>query len=287
MLIAIENDLREKGTAVQPDHQQTPESIVASLLDEHPEALVLLAEAGHRRALAACSAADAGLMFRSAQAARLGYEELRHRIDPRRQRPVDFGAGLLCLLVLAAAIAVLDFVELSGLLGGLTSVPPALAATVVWLTMSWLGALAVRRHRWAELTLIATAAALLGLLLMTLYAFTPHPGWPTIGEHAPGSTVAGILFGFLILLLAVGAGILSASLEPLGLLPAGRRWRRAQGAYAEAWATSRADQEADAIAAHAWLGLVRVWATAIVPGEEQLIAETAALAAAMIESGWS
>lgn len=272
---------------MQPDQQQTPESIVGSLLDEHPEALILLAEAGHRRALAACSAADAGLMFRAAQAARLGYEELRHRIDPRCQRPVDFGAGLPCLLVLAAGIAVLDFVELSGLLGGLTSVPSALAATVVWLTTSWLGALAARQHRWAELTLIATAAALLALLLMTLYAFTPHPGWPAIGEHAPGSTVAGILFGVLILLLAVGAGILIASLEPLGLLPARRRWQRAQDAYEETRATSRADQEADAIATHAWLGLVRVWATALAPGEEQLIAETAALAAAMIESGWS
>jgi len=287
VLIAIESDLREKGTAVQPDHQQTPESIVVSLLDEHPEALVLLAEAGHRRALAACSAADAGLMFRAAQAARLGYEELRHRIDPRHQRPVDFGAALLCLLVFAAGIAVLDFVELSGLLGGLMSATSALAATVVWLTMSWLGALAARQHRWAELTLIATAAALLGLLLMTLYAFTPHRGWPAIGEHASGSTVAGVLFGVLILLLTVGAGILIANLEPPGLLPARRRWRRAQGAYEEAGATSRADQEADAIATHAWLGLVRVWATAIVPGEEQLIAETAALAAAMIESGWS
>lgn len=287
MLIAIKSDLREKGTAVQPEHQQTPGSIVGSLLDEHPEALVLLAEAGHRWALAACSAADARLMFRAAQAARLGYEELRHRIDPRRQRPVDIGAGLLCLLVLAAGIAVLDFVELSGLLGGLTSVPSTLAATVVWLTMSWLGALAARQHRWAELRLIATVAALLGLLLMTLYAFTPHPGWPSFGEHAPGSTVAGILFGVLTLLLTVGAGIVIASLEPPGLLPARRRWRRAQGAYEEAEATSRADQEADAIATHAWLGLVRVWATAIVPGEEQLISETAALAAAMIQSGWS
>ena len=272
---------------MQPDHQETPEGIVGSLLDEHPEALVLLAEAGHRRALAACSAADAGLMFRAAQGARLGYEELRHRIDPRCQRPVDFGAGLLCLLVLAAGIAVLDFVELSGLLAVLTSGLSALAATVVWLTISWLGALAARQDRWTEMALIAAAAGLLGLLLMTLYAFTPHPGWPAIGEHAPGTTVAGILFGVLILLLTAGAGILIAGLEPPGLLPARRRWRRAQSAYEKAGATSRADHEADAIATRSWLGLVRVWATAVAPGEEQLIAEAAALAAAMIENGWS
>jgi hypothetical protein len=287
LLRTIESDLREKGTAVRPTNQPTPETIVGSLLNEHPEALVLLAEAGHCRALAACSAADAGFTFRAVQAARLGHEELRHRIDPRRRRPVNFGAGAISLLTLAAGLAVLDFVELSGLLDGLAALPPALAASVVWLTVGWLGALAGRKRRWGELTLIAMAAALLGLLLMTLFSFTPHPGLPAIGEHAPGSTVAGILFGVLILTLTAGAGILIASLEPPGLLPARRRWRRAQGVYDEAEATSRADQQADAIATHAWLGLVRVWATAIAPGEEQLIAETAAFAAAMIESGWS
>lgn len=285
--MTIERDLREKGTAVQPDHEPTPETIVGSLLDEHAEALVLLAEAGHRRALAECSAADAGLRFRSAQTARLGYEELRHRIDPRRRRPVDFGAGLLSLLVLAAGLAVLNFVELSGLLGGLAALPPALAAAVVWLTMGWLGALAARQHRRDELTFIAMAAALLALLLMTLFACTPHPGWPAIGGHPPGSTVAGILFGILILLLTVGAAVLIASLESASLVPARRHWRRTHSAYEEAAVSSQADHEADAIATRAWLGLVRAWAAVIVPGEERLIEETVALAAAMIKNGRS
>jgi hypothetical protein len=63
--------------------------------------------------------------------------------------------------------------------------------------------------------------------------------------------------GFLILLPTAVADVLIASLVPTDLLPARRRWRRAQGTYEEAGAKSRADQEADAIATHAWLGLVR------------------------------
>ncbi len=272
---------------MQPDHQLTPQNIVASLLDEHPEALVLLAGAGHRRAVAAYSAHDAGSMLRAAQAARLGYEELRHRRDPRGQRPLDFSVGLLSLLVVSAGLAVLDFVELSGLLGGLLLVASALAATVVWLTASWLGAEAVRQQHWVELTLIAIAAALQAVLLMTLFTFTPHPGWPAFGASPPGSAVAGIVFGVLILLLTVGAVGIMASLEPTGMLPARRRWQRAQEDYQKAQATSRADLEADAIATQAWLGLVQVWVTALIPGDEQLSQETAALAGAMIENGWS
>ena len=272
---------------MQPDDQPTPESIVGRLLLEHQEAAALLGEARLRRALAECSAADTGFRFRAAQAARLRYEEVRHRDDPRRRRPVDFGTGLLALLVFAAGFAVLDFVELSGLLSGFAAVPPALAASVVWLATSWLGAVAARRHRWAELTLIAVAAALLALLLMTLCAFTPHPGWPAFGAHPPGSTVAGILFGLLILMLTVGAAVLIAGVEPAGLLPARRHWRRADSAYEEAGAASQADDEADAIATGAWLGLVQAWATMIVPGDERLIEETVALAAARIISGAS
>jgi hypothetical protein len=277
------SDLR-KGTAVQPDDQPTPETLVGRLLLEHPEAAALLGEARLRRALAECSEAETGYRFRALQAARLRYEQARHRDDPRRRRTVDLGAGLLALLVFAAGLAVLDFVELSGLLSGLAALPPALAAAVVWLTTGWLGALAARRQRWAELTTIAVAAALLALLLMTLCALTPHPGWPAFGAHPPGSTVAGILFGLLIVMLTVGAAVLIASLEPAGLLPARRDWRRADGAYEEAGAASQADDEADAIATEAWLGLVQAWATMIVPGDDRLIEETVALAATRINS---
>lgn len=270
---------------MEPDNQPTPATIIGSLIDAHPHALVLLAEACHCRALAACSEADAKFRFRAARAARLAYEELRHRLDPRRRRPVDFGAGLLGLLVLAAALAVLDFVELSGLPGGLAAVPSALAATIGWLAMGWLGARAARQRRWAGLTLITVAAALLGLLLMALYALTPHRGWSPVGQHPAGSTVFGILTGMLILLLTVGAAAVIDGLEPAALLPARRDWRRARGAYEEAVATNGADEEADAIATQAWLGLVHAWAIAIAPGEEQVIADTEALAREIINDG--
>jgi hypothetical protein len=270
---------------VQPGQQATPATIIGSLLDGHPHASVLLAEACHCRALAKCSEADAEFRFRAAQVARLAYEELRHRLDPRRRRPVDFGAGLLGLLVLAAALAALDLVELSGLPGELAPVSSALAATVVWLALGWLGAVAARQRRWAGLTVIAAAAASLGLLLMALYGFAPHPGWPPVGQHLAGSTIFGILAGMLILLLTAAATVLIARLEPVGLLPARRRWRRACDAYEEAVDTSGADEEADAIATRTWLGLAQAWAIAIVPGEEQLIANTVDLAAVMINRG--
>ena len=67
-----------------PDHRPTPAKIIGELLANHPEAASLLAEASHCRALAVCSAADTRLKFAAAQAARLAYEELRHRLEPRR-----------------------------------------------------------------------------------------------------------------------------------------------------------------------------------------------------------
>ena len=267
---------------MQPDQQATPTTIIGGLLEGHPHASVLLAEACHCRALAECSEADAEFRFRAARVAHLRYEELRHRIDPRRRRPVDFGAGLLGLLVLAAALAALDLVELSGLPDELAPVPSALSATAVWLALGWLGAVAARQRRWAGLTVIAVAAALLDLLLMALYGFSPHPGWQPVGKHLPGSTVFGILVGMLILLLTMAAAMLIARLEPAALVPARRQWRRAGNAYEEAVETSGADGEADAIATQTWLGLAQAWAIEIVPGEEQLIANTVDLAAVMI-----
>ncbi|HVT66649.1 MAG TPA: hypothetical protein VHF26_02795, partial [Trebonia sp.] len=106
---------------MQPDDQPTPESVLAGLLLEQPEAAPLLGEARHRRALADGSAADAEFRFRELQAARLRYEQLRRRDDPRHRLPVDFAAGLLALLVFGAGLAVLNFVELSGLLSGLAA----------------------------------------------------------------------------------------------------------------------------------------------------------------------
>ncbi len=71
---------------------------VGELLTSHPEAESLLAEASHCRALAVCSAVFTRVKFATAQAARLAYEELRHRLEPRRRHPVHFGVGLLLAL---------------------------------------------------------------------------------------------------------------------------------------------------------------------------------------------
>lgn len=270
---------------MQPDQPVTPTTIIRSLLEGHPDAEIVLAEACHRRALAVCSEADAKFRFRAARAAHLGYEELRHRIDPRRCRPVNFGIGLASLLALAAALAGLDLIEVSGLPGALAPGPLAAAATVVWLAMGWLGGLAARQQRWAGLSLISTTAALLSLLLMTLYAVTRHPGWLPFVRSADASTLPGILAGALILLLTTAAAVLIAILEPPCLLPARRQWRRAARAYEEAVATNGSDEEADAIATQAWLELALAWAMAACPEEEPLITDTVALAALMVTRG--
>jgi hypothetical protein len=270
---------------VLPAHGPTPAKIIGELLNSHPEAASLLAEASHCRALAVCSAATVRLKFAAAQAARLAYEELRHRLEPRRRHPIHFGAGLLLLLVLGAGLAMLVLIELSTLLGGLRSVLPALAATAVWLTAAWLAAVAARQRRWALVAAIIGGAIVLGLLLVALHGFGPHPGWPAVSGHAHGSLVLGILTGAFILVLTAGAATIVAHLEPASLLVARRRWYQARTAHAEAVEMEQADAEAAAIAAEAWLGLVRAWVTAAAAGEEPLVQDTVALAASLVGSG--
>ena len=63
-----------------------------------------------------------------------------------------------------------------------------------------------------------------------------------------------------------------------------RRWHRARAAYEQAVETERADIRAAAVAAEAWLGLVRARVTAIAAGEEGLVQATVALAAVLVES---
>jgi hypothetical protein len=123
---------------------RTPSQILGELLTGHPEAASLLAEASHRRALARSSAANAGQAFAAAQAARLGYTELRHQLDPRSRRTIGFGAGLVVLVLLGAGLTLLDGIEL----GGMWSLPADLAATAMWLTGAWLAAVASRERRW-------------------------------------------------------------------------------------------------------------------------------------------
>ena len=256
-----------------PGHTRTPPQVIGELLTGHPEAASLQAEASHRRALARSSAAIVSQAFAVAQAARLGYEELRHRLDPRRLRTVDFGAGLLVLVSLGAGLTLLDAIELNGLLGRTRSILPALAAAVVWLIGAWLTALASRERRW-PLVLAATAAAILiGLLLAALYGF---------GHE---SVVFGILVSVFILVLAAGAAVLMARMECASLFVARRRWHRARGAHEAAMQTEQNDIEAATVATEAWVGMVRTRASTVADDDEHLVHETVALAVALLESG--
>jgi len=270
---------------MQPDHRPAPAQIVGELLSSHPEAASLLGQASHCRALAVCSAGTTRLRFAAAQAARLAYEELRRGLEPRGRHLVYFGVGLVLICALAAGLAVLDLIELSGLLGGSGSVLPALGATAVWVTLAWLGAAAVRQRHWALVASIAAAAVLLELLLIALHGFEPPPGWPADAAHATVSLLVGTLIGTFILVLTAGAGALVFCMEPSSLLLARRHWHRARTAYEDAVETERADAEAAAVAAEAWLGLVRTRVTAVAAGDEHLMRATVDLAEILLESG--
>ena len=272
---------------MQSEHRPTPARIIGELLLNHPEAGSLLRKASHCRAMAAYSADTTHRRFEAAQTARLAYEELGHRLEPRRRHRINFGIGLLLLLVLGGELAMLDLIELSRLLGGPRSVLPALAATAAWLTAAWLSVMAVRQRDWTLAAVVIGAALPLGLLglLAALHGSGPRPGWPAVGGHTLGSTVFGALTGTFILVLTAGAAALIAHLEPASLLVARRRWYRARTAYEEAVETEQADAEAAAIATESWLGLVRARVAAIAAGEEHLAETTLALAAGLVGSG--
>ena len=193
---------------MRPDHRPTPTQIIGELLRNHPEAASLLVRATHWRSLAVWSAATARRKRAAAQAARLAYEELGHLLEPRRPQLINLVVGLLLLLVLSAALVLLDLIQL----GGLRSLPAALAATTVWLTGAWLGAVAARQRRWTLVAVITGAAFLLGLLLVALHSVGSYPAWPDAGTRA----VFGALTGAFILVLTVGAAALMAHLSRPG-----------------------------------------------------------------------
>jgi len=266
---------------MQPENRQTPARILGELLLNHPEAASLLGTAAHWRSLAEWSAATARRKLAAAQAARLAYEELGHLLEPRRRHPVNFAAGLLLLLVLGLGLVMLDLIEL----GGLRSALAALAATAVWLTGAWLAAVAARQRRWTLVAAITGAALLLGLLLAALHGLGPHPGWPAAGARLRERIVFGTLIGGFILVLTAGAAVLMAHLEPASLFMARRRWRRAHTAHEAAVHLQLTDVEMASVARQAWLSLVRAQASTVAGDDEQLVHETAALAAALLENG--
>jgi hypothetical protein len=250
----------------------TPAQIIGELLARHPEAASLQGEASHRQALAVCSAALVGQLFTEAQAARLGYDELRHRLDSRRRHPVHFAVGLLLLAVLGTGLTMLDAFEL----GGTRSVPLAVAAAAVWVTVAWLAALASQARRWVSAAAVIGGAVFLGLLLVLLHG---------LDHHGRGGSVLGFLVGVFILVLVTGAAVLIAHMEPASLLVARWRWHRVRAAHEAAVRTERDDVAAAAVATEAWLGLVRTQAAASAGDDGQLVHETVALAASLLGSG--
>jgi hypothetical protein len=266
-----------------PDHRLAPLKIIGELLNSHPEAASLLGEAFYRQTQAMCSTADITRTSRAAQAARLAYEELRRRLESRRAHPIHFAVGLLLLLVLAVVLVILVLIEFTGLLGGLRSGLVAVGATAAWLTAAWLALVTIRRRR---RVLVATviAAGAFGLLLVAWHALAPHPSWPGPGGRAWASLVFGALSGALIPVFTTGAAVLMAHMEPASLLMARWRWHRARAVHETAVETQRADAGAAAVAAEAWLGLVRARVTTIAAGEEHLVQATTDVAAVLLES---
>jgi hypothetical protein len=263
---------------MEPGRRPTSAQIIGELLFEHSEAGTLLRRASHWRSLAAWSAAAARRKRAAAEAGRLAYEELAHLLEPRRRHPVNFAVGLLVILVLSVGLVMLNLIELDRL----RSVLVALAATAVWLTAAWLGAVAARQRRWTLVAAITGVALLLGLLLVTLHGLGPHPAWPAPGGHFRGRAVFGVLIGAFILVLTVGAAALMAHLEPASLLMARQRWYRARAAHQQAAAIAQADAQAAVVATQSWLGLVRARATAVAADEDDLIKATVTYAAALV-----
>lgn len=232
--------------------------VVAQVLGTHPEGETLLAEAGHRRTLAEQSARAATEALALAKAARLGYEALRHRLDPRHARTLHADLASVALAAVIAALLGLDRIEFAGVMAGWTTATAAVTATAAWAGCAWLAALAVREQRRGRLTAIVAGAAAAGLLLAALHAVAPlafrwlgwHPIWVSI------------LVALVILALVTIASEIITRTEPASLLVARRRWHRAWHDYLAAAAIQRSDAEAAAVAAQEWSTLVDAYATA-------------------------
>jgi hypothetical protein len=259
---------------VLPGHTRTSAQVIGELLTGHPEAVSLQAEASHCRALARSSAACASQAFDAAQAARLGYEELRHRLDPRRVRTIGLTAGLPTLNLVGAGLTLLDAIELGVVLGPVRSVLSALAAAAVWLAGAWVAALATRERRWGVCLAAGTGGVLLALLLAALRVFSHQ------------NILFGTLVSVLILGLASAAAVLIARMESSSLFAARWRWHRARAAHRAAARIEQDDLEAATVATESWLGLVRTRAS-VLAGDERLVQETVALAIELLESGQS
>lgn len=241
------------------------------MLAGHPEARSLLAEAGHRAALARSSAADTRRAFSAAQDARTGYEGLRRRLDPRGRCTVGFSVGLLVLVLLGAGLAALDDIQLSKLLSQSGTALLALATAAVWLIGAWQAALASRERRKPAIIALASAGTLFAFLLAVVH---------DLGQRGP---VFGVLVSVLVLAVAAGAAVLMIRMEPAPVFAARVRWQRAKGAHQAAVRVEQGDIEAMHVATEAWLSVVRTWAAAADGDDEDLVDRTVTLAVTLLE----
>lgn len=252
---------------------RSPSRVIGELLAGHPEARSLLAEAGHRAALARSSAAETRRTFAAAQDARTGYEGLRRLLDPRGRCTVNFSAGLLVLILLGAVLTVLDDIQVRRLLSETGAVLLALAAVAVWLVGAWQAALASRERRRGAVIALVVAATFLGSLLAVVHM---------LGQPGP---VFGVLVSVLALAVAAGAAVLMIRMESARVFLARLRWHRAKGAHEAAVRVELGDIEAMHVATEAWLGLVRTWAATSAGDDEDLADRTATLAVSLLEDG--
>lgn len=236
---------------------QAARALVGGLLAGNPEARSLLSEASHWRGLAAHSAALADAAGRAADLARLRYEELRHRLDPRGHRRARYAVACALVAAIGVALAGLARIELApwiDMTAQLAGRPAgwlvATAVAAVWVAGAWLAATTGHPRR----ALLAVAAVALAALL-----------WGLVG------TLAAVLYAVLSALLAVTAAALIARAEPATLAQSGRNWRRAARHRDAAVAAAQADAETAAVTRESWLGLVRAAAA----GEDQHVARAA------------
>jgi hypothetical protein len=233
------------------------------VLATHPEAQSLLIEVGHRRVLCEQSAAEVMRRYEVMQAARLGYEELRHRLDPRRRRPIHFGVAVALLAALFAVLVVLDIVALDGVLTGWV---PAVAgaAAAAWIGCAWLAALAVREEQRGRLAVIIAGALALDVLLATLHA--DAAAYPA--DRWYGFAVGAVAMLLVSVLVAV-ATMLIARTEPAPLLIARHHWNLSRSAYAAAVRIHRGDAEAETVARQGWHGLIQAYSPASRPDNDR------------------
>ena len=262
--------------AIQPDHPSRARELVGWLLSGNQEARSLLSDASHRRVLAEQSAAAAAEAAGAADVARLRYEALRHRLDPRGERPVHFGTALMLVAAIGAGLAGLAWIEMAGLPAGRMLV--AVAAAAVWVAGAWLAAIASRERRSMLAGSIGAAAVTLAAALAVLHAAGALPGRP----DGWGRTAVGVLCAVLSFALAVTAAVLITRAEPAAIAEARGRWRRVRAHHDATVGTRLADAEAAAIARESWLSLVRAVGASAGEGDEQLTQDAIMVAADLI-----